>query len=107
MNKIRQNSKQLDLITRRIVDAVRPERIILFGSQTRENPDPDCDYDIVVVYDGPKSKRELDIEIHRLFHPPEFSLDVFVLSSEELQRFKHVANTLEHEASENGVILYG
>ncbi|NQS98383.1 MAG: nucleotidyltransferase domain-containing protein [candidate division Zixibacteria bacterium] len=102
-----QNPKLLDEIVRCIAEAVHPERIILFGSRVRDKSRPDSDYDLVVVYDGPYSKRELDLKIRRLFRPPEFSLDLFILSSTEMERFKHVANTLEREVSENGIVLYG
>lgn len=101
-----QNLNLLDEIVCRIAEAVHPKRIILFGSRTRDKSSPDSDYDLVVVYDGPQSKREVDLKIRRLFRPPEFSLDLFILTSAEMERFKHVANTLEREVSENGIILY-
>ncbi|MBL7190404.1 nucleotidyltransferase domain-containing protein [bacterium] len=101
------NPKLINEIIRRIAETVHPKRIILFGSRIRDKSGPDSDYDIAVIYDGPESKRELDLKIRKLFRPPEFSLDLFILTSAEMERFQHVANTLEKEVSENGIVLYG
>jgi predicted nucleotidyltransferase len=105
--KNKQNEKILNNIVRRIAEAVHPQRIILFGSRVRDKFTPDSDYDLLIVYDGPYSKRELDLKIRKLFRPPEFSLDLFILTSAEMERDKHVANTLAREVNEKGVILYG
>ena len=94
-------------VVQRIAEEIRPDRIILFGSRTHATPAPDSDIDLVVVYSGPKSKRDLKIEIHKLFRHPEFSMDVFVLTPEELEAQKRIANTLAREISERGVVCYG
>ena len=103
---MRSRSK-LHSIASRIADAVHPTRIYLFGSRATGNAQPDSDVDLLVVYDGPKAKREVDLEIRRLFWPREFSLDILILSSAEMERYKPVANTLAREVTERGVLLYG
>ena len=65
------------------------------------------DIDLVVVYAGRKNKRDLKLEFHGLFEHPDFSMDLFVLSPDEIQRQKHVANTLAREISEKGIVVYG
>ena len=98
---------QIDLVARRIADAVHPTRIYLFGSRATGDAHPDSDVDLLVIYDGPKSKREVDLEIRNLFWPREFSIDILILSSAEMERYAPVANTLAREVSERGVLLYG
>lgn len=99
--------KELKYIVDRISSHLNPTRIYLFGSRARGDYCPESDYDFVIIYDGDKSKREVKSEIYRLFDNCDFSMDLFVLTSYELNRYRHVATTLEREVSESGVIVYG
>ncbi|MCS6995328.1 MAG: nucleotidyltransferase domain-containing protein [Anaerolineales bacterium] len=45
----------LDYIIQKIVAAVHPQRIILFGAWGRGNARPESDLDLFVVYDGAKT----------------------------------------------------
>ncbi|MBI5117939.1 nucleotidyltransferase domain-containing protein [Candidatus Poribacteria bacterium] len=97
----------VEKVVRTIAENIRPNKIILFGSRAMGQSDPERDIDLVVVYDGYRTKREIQLAIHRLFEHPDFSLDVFVLSTEELDSQRRVANTLAREVSERGVVCYG
>lgn len=99
--------KKLQNIVNRISSHLNPTKIYLFGSRARGNNRPDSDYDIVIIYDGEKSKQDVKLEVYKLFDNWDFSMDLFVLSSDELERFKHVATTMAREVYENGVIVYG
>lgn len=98
---------KIQRIVERIVEAVKPVRIILFGSRARGDHGPESDIDLLVVYNGAETEREIQLKIHRLFQHPDFSLDVVVTTPEEMERMKNVANTLAREATENGVVCYG
>ena len=97
----------IESITSRIREAVNPKQIFLFGSRAGDDYRDDSDYDLLIIYDGPKTKKDVDLQIRKLFGLPDFSLDLFILTSAEFTRHKHVANTLAREVSENGVLLYG
>ncbi len=90
-----------------IAENVRPDKIILFGSRANGTAQPDSDIDLVVVYSGPKSKQEMQVEIRRLFHSPGFSMDLFIMTPDELESRKRFANSLAREVSETGVVCYG
>lgn len=90
-----------------IAEAIHPQKIILFGSRAMGTARPDSDLDLLVVYGGEKSKRQVKLDIHRLLEPASFPLDLFVLSPEEMQRQRHVANTLAREVAERGITVYG
>lgn len=96
-----------DRVTRKIAAALAPRRIFLFGSRVRGDARPDSDLDLAVVYDGPLSKREARLAIHALFPRPDFSLDVFILSPDELEANQHVANSIAREVAEHGEPVYG
>jgi uncharacterized protein len=97
----------VERVVRRIARSVKPERVILFGSRAGGDAREDSDIDLVVVYSGSKTKREVQVGIHKLFPNPDFSMDVFVLTPEELESQKQVPNTLAREVSERGVVCYG
>lgn len=97
----------MEEIISRISEAIRPEKIILFGSRARGGARPDSDYDLLIVYDGPLSKRDVKITVRRLFSLPDFSMDLFVISSDEFERQKKVVSTVGRIASVEGLVCYG
>lgn len=99
--------KQVEKVVATIAEAFHPERVILFGSRASGTADPESDIDLLVLYGGAKSQREVQIAIHRLFAHPDFSLDVFVLRPEQFETQRRIANTLAREADEHGVVCYG
>ena len=98
---------KLQEILRRIVEAVHPAKIYLFGSRAHGDARDDSDYDLALIYNGDKSKRDVKLAVRRAFGLTDFGMDLFVLTSYELERYRHVATTLEREITENGVIVYG
>jgi predicted nucleotidyltransferase len=94
-------------IVNKIAEAVSPERIILFGSRAFPNAPKESDVDLLLIYSGPKSKQEVKLQVYNLFPHPDFSIDLFVLSPEELNQQKRIANTLAREVSERGIVCYG
>ncbi|MFQ5779361.1 MAG: nucleotidyltransferase domain-containing protein [Nitrospiria bacterium] len=93
-------------IVKKIAEEIRPDRIILFGSRALGNAQEESDVDLLLIYSGPKSKREIKLDVYHLFPHPDFSIDLFVLSPEELNQQKRIAKTLAREASERGVVCY-
>lgn len=97
----------VERVVRRIVEDLHPTRIILFGSRARNEARSSSDIDLLLIYDGPLSKREVKLRVLDLFDLGDIPLDVFVLSSEEWIRLKPVANTLAREADETGIVCHG
>jgi len=97
----------VDRIIPIIVREIKPEKIILFGSRARGEAGKDSDVDLLIVYDGDLSKREVKLKIHTLFSPRDFSMDIFVLNSQEFERQKNIVSTVGRVAALEGVICYG
>ncbi len=91
----------------RIVETVHPERVILFGSRATGTARPDSDLDLLIVCSDQRKKGDIKLQIERLFPARDFSMDLFVLTPEELDTYRHVANTLAREATERGVVCHG
>ena len=96
----------VDEIVAKIVDVYHPTRIILFGSRARGEASPESDVDLLVVYDGPLSRREAEMAIRRLFTPQTFSMDLVVLTSDEFQRQKRVVSTIGRIADREGILCH-
>jgi len=67
----------LDRAVARIVDAMRPEAIYLFGSRARGDARGDSDYDLLVVVadDAPQERRSLAVTT-RVMRDPGVPLDI-------------------------------
>lgn len=97
----------VEKVTAKIAEAIHPDKIILFGSRAKGNATPESDVDLVVIYSGPKTTREIEVEIQMLFLDRDFSMDLFVMRPDILERQKKVVNTLGSEVSERGIVCYG
>ena len=91
-------------IVERIAAEVCPEKLYLFGSRASGTADPESDVDVLLVHSGRESPREVQLKAHRLFPRPEVALDVFVMTPDEFESQKNVANTLAREVSETGIL---
>ncbi len=99
--------RQIKNIIDRIVEEIVPEQIILFGSRATGKQALDSDIDLLVIYQGDLSKREVKLKIRHLFSAPDFSLDLFVLTREEFDLQNNVNSTLGWIASQEGIVCYG
>lgn len=102
------NQADLDAITQRIVNAVHPEKIILFGSHVWGQPSADSDIDIMVIVDKsdqPGYRRARDV--YRSLRGLKLPVEVLVRTNEELARGMHLKTSLERKVIENGRVLHG
>jgi len=76
----------LAYIVEKIVRAVGPRQVIVFGSQARGTAGEASDLDLFVVNDGPLSNRQLRRVIERLMVGRQFGIDLVVRRPEEVAR---------------------
>ncbi len=97
-------------IVSRIVAAVKPESVILFGSQREGNARPDSDVDLLVIESaefGPGRSRFAEISfIEKYIGSVPIATDVLVYSRQEVDRFKNIPNHVVAEALKNGKVVY-
>ncbi len=67
----------------RIVSALKPEKIILFGSYAEGNPTHDSDIDLLVITDG--NSKEKYRAISMLLYPRQFPVDIIVKTPNEVE----------------------
>ena len=75
-------------VVERIVRAVAPDKVILFGSRARGEGEPESDLDLFVVQNAhsKKSNREVRREIERVLWGRRFGIDLIVRRPEEVAR---------------------
>ena len=97
----------LQEITRRLVDEFQPEEIVMFGSHAWGKPDTDSDLDLLVVVshsDLPPTRRAM--RAHRCLQGLSVPKDILVRTRAEVDRFRHVRASLEHQIFQRGTVLY-
>jgi len=99
--------EQLDEITRRLVAALDPVRVILYGSHAYGRTGPDSDVDIlVVVRDSDESPYDRDAGAYRALKGIGVPIEIQVYTESEFRRGLAVPLSLERAAQEKGRLLY-
>jgi predicted nucleotidyltransferase len=101
------NDPLVESVVQTIAEAIQPAKIILFGSRAKGTDRRDSDIDLLIIKDAMPSKRDLKLRIRRLFPRQNFSMDLFVLTSEEFRKQQNVANTIARAAVREGRVYYG
>ena len=71
-------------MTRRIVEAVHPVRVILFGSAARGQMGPDSDLDVLVVMPDGADQNQASKDIYRSLRGLGFATDALVIGESDL-----------------------
>jgi predicted nucleotidyltransferase len=74
----------ISYITEKIVQALRPRQIILFGSYARGEATTSSDLDLFIIQDGQTSNRDTRRKIERLLWGRHFGLDLIVKTPTEV-----------------------
>lgn len=102
------NDAKIRDISQRVIAALTPERVVLFGSYAWGTPDADSDLDLyVVVPDQPEPTHRLARRAYRTLHGVGMPVDVVVGTRGESERNAGIVSTLDHEVLTRGLVLYG
>jgi predicted nucleotidyltransferase len=96
----------LDELVRRIVAAVHPLRIILFGSAARGDMGPDSDLDVLVVMPDGVHRRETAQVIYRHLLGFGFATDVVVVTENDITKYASNPYMIIYPALTEGRELY-
>lgn len=98
--------KVIDEVVRRIVQAVDPDKIILFGSYAYGKPSKDSDLDILVVMPSDKPRWKRSIPIYSALQGLIFPKDVIVYTPEEVEEWSEVPQAFITTVIRKGRVLY-
>lgn len=82
-----------DELVAKIVSAVDPLKIILFGSYAYGRPGKDSDIDLVIIKDKVVSKRRESSRIWKLLADIPFAKDIILASADEFEFYKNEAGS--------------
>lgn len=97
----------LNTMVHRLVEALAPERIYLFGSQSRGEAGPESDYDLLVIVPTsslPRYRR--DQAAFETLRGIGVAKDVLVLTHDEFERQRTVVCSLPATVEREGTLLY-
>ncbi|WP_103019508.1 nucleotidyltransferase domain-containing protein [Salinibacter altiplanensis] len=98
-------SPVLNIIIERVVEVADPERIILFGSAARDEMGPHSDVDLLVVKAGIHC-RKLAQRIYRNLIGVGQSVDIVVVTPEDVERYANSHSLVISSALEEGTEVY-
>ena len=99
-------AKELDKLVQRIVDAVHPLKIILFGSAVRGEMGPDSDVDVLVVMPDGTDRLETAQYLHTQFFGIPLAVDVVVATPSDLEQYRDNIGLIYYTILEEGRELY-
>lgn len=95
-------------IANRVVEAIHPEKIFLFGSRAWGKPDEASDVDLfVVVADSDLPSYRRAIPIYRALRGIGVAVDVVVQTHEEVEQSRNVRSSLAWRVVTEGKVVYG
>lgn len=95
-------------IARRIVAAVHPSRVILFGSAAEARDNKESDIDLFVVWDAPQSlsPRERRMALRRAVGRQGVPVDVLTCTQSELEEALKDPRSFTSRIWQNGLVLH-
>lgn len=93
-------------ITRRVVEALSPQRLILFGSRARGDSRPDSDVDLLVVWKDESPPRERALAVRKVLRGLKASFDIAVVTPSEFARFAERRAHVVGLAAREGRVLH-
>jgi predicted nucleotidyltransferase len=94
--------KIIDIIAR----SADPDRIILFGSRSKGTQTRESDYDICVIKQGVKHRRELAMKLYCDLYGVGVPVDVIVETPETFAELKDNPFMVYHDIAHQGRIIY-
>ncbi|MGB4335585.1 MAG: nucleotidyltransferase domain-containing protein [Chromatiaceae bacterium] len=102
------NDARIRDITARLVAALAPERVLLFGSYAWGSPHAESDLDLyIIVPDQTEPPYRLARRAYQALHGVKVPVDLVVRTRTESERNAVVVSTLDRDVLNRGVVLYG
>lgn len=99
-------AKKIRQAARKIAAALRPDKIILFGSFAYGKPTPDSDVDLLIVMESNVHPHERFRQVSELLYPRPFPVDIIVRTPAELRERLALGDCFFREITQKGIVLY-
>ena len=96
----------VEQVVRRLVVALNPRQIILYGSYVHGRPTSDSDLDFLVISDSNEADFRQSQNARKVVGHVDMPVDVFVLPQQEFDETKNVIGGLAYVPAKYGVVVY-
>ena len=93
-------------LTELLIEAAKPNRIIMFGSQARGEAGDDSDLDVMVVEETVSDRAAEMVRLNRLLRYLDVSVDLLVVSADKFNYWCDTPGNVYFEAATEGEVLY-
>jgi predicted nucleotidyltransferase len=100
------NTETIKRLTELLIQAAKPKRIIMFGSQARGEAGEDSDLDVMEVEEGVSDRAAEMVRLNRLLRSLDIPVDLLVVSAEKFNYWCDTPGNVYFEAATEGEVLY-
>jgi predicted nucleotidyltransferase len=100
------NTETIKRLTELLIEAAKPKRIIMFGSQARGEAGEASDLDVMVVEEGVSDRAGEMVRLNRLLRSLDIPVDLLVVSAEKFDYWCDTPGNVYFEAATEGEVLY-
>ncbi|MFH0963181.1 MAG: nucleotidyltransferase domain-containing protein [Planctomycetota bacterium] len=100
------SDKTIGEITERIRRAVKPDRLILFGSRARGDATSGSDYDLLIIAPSDLPRWRRAVALYRLLAGLGVPKDILWWTPEEVEEWRGVRSHFINTALREGKVLY-
>jgi len=93
-------------IVRRVVETIRPERIILFGSAATGTMTRDSDIDLLILKRPPVDPRKDSHRVREALRGLGFPFDIIIMAVQRFEETKDVIGGIAYPARKYGKVVY-
>lgn len=90
----------------RLVDAIHPEKVILFGSHARGNADEQSDLDFLVIAESDEPPTRRSVPLYRALSGYLVPVDILVRTPREVEASRELPFSIIQTALAEGITLY-
>jgi predicted nucleotidyltransferase len=91
---------------KRVVQAAKPDKVVMFGSAARGTMGPDSDLDLLVIKGGKFDRHRITTAIYRNLSGA-IAVDAVVVTPEEVERYRDTHCLVICPALREGKVVYG
>jgi predicted nucleotidyltransferase len=93
-------------IVNKIASGYKPDKIILFGSYARGNPNEDSDLDLFVIKDSDLPRPLRTAQVRKLIYGSMIPIDLIVYTPQEIEELKNNKYSFIFNVLNSGKTLY-
>jgi len=101
------NINQIENVARTIGERTNAKSVFLFGSYSRNQASENSDVDLLVIADSDLPRHKRSRQIHLMFKPYPFPMDILVYTPEEVKKESEFEVSFISRALREGRKLYG